>query len=383
MQTKRRLRPHRLAFAVIALIAALAFDCLCGMNLDSCGPPPVDPGVTCYIRGKLVGPDGNPLGDHPVYIYKDWSRIGLWSTPETNDVTEHLPHLWMETTAGYDGRLGLKLTSEDVNTESGTSAAYFALAVFDYSGERPLVVSNDYVFSNEETVWNLGEIRLWDDFSVTVNPDDASMDFSWLPPANEMALDYALFVDEGEWMEWPVPEAKYLRGLSAAVLDPDRGNHTFRMLGWSQELRYETSYKWFPNFNPYEPIREITAKTPDEVTLPPLTDGNYDTKSKIPAPGEAIILELPCPHKLTGLSIHDLEIQGSSKVTIDIFVSSEGKPLTLWRTYNRSLGLHGRLFHYFLDSTGQECSRLILQISEPLGAAMDSIKEIALFGQPL
>lgn len=141
--------------------------------LVGCNPAPVDENAVFTIQGRLVKADGTPGAQQTVKVFKvdSWfsrEKHILLDYPSVDDfANDHDVNAdAYDTQSDASGNFKMELTGAKVNRRDGSGAAY--LVVVYELGEDLVTITPWYNFRNEDPIWNVGDLKLWDGGTASV-----------------------------------------------------------------------------------------------------------------------------------------------------------------------------------------------------------------------
>lgn len=171
--------------------------------LSACGPAPVDENASFTIEGQLYNASGAVAGSTTVRVLRVDSFLS--AQVFNADTLLHIPDLsainvdeQFTTTSDSTGHFSLTLRGAQVNTASGNNAASLAV-LYQSNGVATsyLATATDWhSFTDEDPVWDVGQLRLWDGGTASQSGDLIS--YTWaaspLPGSNVADADRPSFV---------------------------------------------------------------------------------------------------------------------------------------------------------------------------------------------
>jgi hypothetical protein len=373
---KRGVLNQRRLFTVLSFLVV-------GVLVTGC-PPPVDPEADVYVRGTVLNVDGSPLANQTVELFKSTAPFWIYTNALEN-IIEDEGNTFRTFQTEADGSFELHMKGADVNTPDQQWAAHFVAAVFRDTDREMAVVTENHFFSNNDLIWNLGDVQFWDLGSVLVDSGTLYMDFTWPDLPENSVHDYLFYINDGDWAEWVPDSQTSLTGLPVEVLHPDDDNPAWQIIGWSNDLRYRTSKQYFSNQNIFSPITGAEAADGDGNRLDGATDGEYRDKEYFDSSmnTKEVILDLGTPHEVTALVVHHSWIFNYWRGSLNITTSMD---LSSWQSWDTADGAHenyGLLYHYVIDPMGRDCRYIKLNAEGGTDVEWHWIGELVAFGTPL
>jgi hypothetical protein len=159
----------------VGLVVALA---------SACKPAPLDPDAIFTIEGHLVNPDGSDAAYTTVRMYK----VDFWDAAIfIEDSFLHVPVVGSQglqgefsTTSDADGHFRWDLRGAELNSETGGAGSLSVVHQLDGDMYAYVATATDwYTFTNNNPMWDTGELRLWDSAGATAQQNGASVNFNW------------------------------------------------------------------------------------------------------------------------------------------------------------------------------------------------------------
>ena len=138
--------------------------------------PPVDPSATFTIEGTLVRADGAPGAQDTVRIFKidewiDREDHVLLDYPSLDEFASQLADDEFTVEADADGAFSVELQGREVNAADGNNAAHLLVTYTDPNNPDLATRSDWHTFEDENPVWSVGDVKLWDGGSGSVSSD--------------------------------------------------------------------------------------------------------------------------------------------------------------------------------------------------------------------
>lgn len=384
----------RSTFHLVTLFVALATLGIGSfLQMQGCTPPVSDE-ATVTVSGRVLYQDGTPASDLFVRLKKtdlnildvDWVVGSIVNTDAT-------PFLDARTDA--EGNYEFTFSGAEANSANQLWAAYFVVYVIhpDDDSEQLAVASDSFSFSNQETHFEVPDMRFWDlsDTAVSVTDDavTVTLEPSQLPPEGGTYIVYF------PGTEWTAEVQGTTFSLPLTALEPctasvandvsecsTRTQHSVQVVSLADGLRYRSRRLVFAATNPKgmglwyrQEGDNSSGQTCSGMSLFDINDGKFSGENAVQVQDNGmkkedfrcLVLDLGSQVKLGTAYVHNAAVWFHKDARIEFSTSTdEDSETASWTSWNVWEGKSQRFWNVNLelDGAGREARLIRIEFTD-------------------